>query len=164
MPALKRLSIVRFPPFPFVTVPFPFNPNPFPSIPISLKTAFLQFRVPDIPPSTTNIILPAPSLQVTRGKPKSYATTQDSGMTLHYHFCGVCGTTLYKTADAAAFEGVVILQAGSVDSFPNSEDRNGKDGEGKEMMKEPDVELWTLKRVAWLAPLAGTAQMRTFEA
>ncbi len=99
---------------------------------------------------TTNILVPDGNFKVTAGTPKSYAATQDSGMTLTYSFCGNCGCTVFKTGDAEAFRGMTIVQAGSLDDLAGVE------------QAEPGAELYVSRRVSWLPALAGKGQMQEF--
>jgi hypothetical protein len=78
-------------------------------------------------------------------------------MALTWHFCPDCGTRLYKEGDAPAFEGIAIVQAGTIDVDGEKERVSGVG------VMEPDAELWTTKRVGWLRGLEGKAQMKEFE-
>ncbi|OAL17444.1 hypothetical protein AYO22_11667 [Fonsecaea multimorphosa] len=64
---------------------------------------------------TTNIVVPEGNFKITAGAPKTYATTQDSGMILTYSFCANCGCVINKVGDAEGFRGVVLIVAGSLD-------------------------------------------------
>jgi hypothetical protein len=99
---------------------------------------------------TTNVAVPEGNFDFTSGTPKTYATRQDSGMTLTYSFCGNCGCTVSKVADAEAFKGIVLIQAGSLD------DVKGIEG------AEPGAELYVSRRVGWLNELEGKGQMWEF--
>ncbi|KAK7897508.1 hypothetical protein LTR67_004135 [Exophiala xenobiotica] len=101
---------------------------------------------------TTNILVPEDKFKITSGTPKTYATTQDSGMTLTYSFCGNCGCNVSKIGDGEAFRGVVIIQAGSLDDIAGIEDA------------EPGAELYVSRRVSWLPALAGKGQVQEFPA
>jgi hypothetical protein len=99
---------------------------------------------------TTNIVVPAGNFKVTKGTPKTYSTTQDSGMTLTYSFCENCGCVISKGADGEAFHGVTLILAGSLDDESGVEDA------------EPGVEFYVSKRASWLPALAGKGQMQEF--
>lgn len=64
-------------------------------------------------------------------------------------FCPDCGTTMYKEADAKAFENMVIFQSGTLDMGLDSLD--------------PEAELWVQHRAKWLPELKGAAQSQEFE-
>ncbi|KAL6241560.1 hypothetical protein RBB50_011583 [Rhinocladiella similis] len=99
---------------------------------------------------TTNVLVPEDKFKVTSGKPKTYATIQDSGMTLTYSFCENCGCNLFKVGSGDAFKGVILVQAGSLD-------------DPEEVQKaEPEAELYVSKRVEWLPSLAGKGQVLEF--
>ncbi|KAJ9605638.1 hypothetical protein H2200_009487 [Cladophialophora chaetospira] len=99
---------------------------------------------------TTNIVVPEGNFKVTSGKPKTYATTQDSGMTLTYSFCENCGCVINKIGDAEAFRGVTLIVAGSLDDESGVGDA------------EPGVEFYVSKRASWLPELVGKGQMKEF--
>jgi hypothetical protein len=64
-------------------------------------------------------------------------------------FCPDCATTIYKEADAKAFENIVFLQSGTLDVGLNS--------------LAPQAELWVQHRPKWLPELTGATQSREFE-
>jgi hypothetical protein len=99
---------------------------------------------------TTNVVVPDSNFKITAGKPKTYATVQDSGMTLTYSFCVNCGNTVTKTGDADAFRGVTLIVAGSLDDDSGVENA------------EPGIEFYVSRRASWLPALAGKAQMKEF--
>jgi hypothetical protein len=47
------------------------------------------------------------------GSPKTISKVADTGKTITSHFCGDCGTTLFRTGDS--FPGAVIIKAGILD-------------------------------------------------
>lgn len=63
------------------------------------------------------------------------------------HFCSKCGTTIYKNGDGK-FEGMVIVQAGTVDA--------GLD------RVEVGAELWVKQRAGWVKGLEGVVQLEEF--
>lgn len=71
-------------------------------------------------------------------------------MTLTIHFCGNCGSTLYKEGDAEAFKGTAIVQAGSIDQGVTLD--NVKVG----------GELFVSQRAPWVKPFDGASQLKTF--
>lgn len=75
-------------------------------------------------------------------------------MTLTVFFCSQCGTKIYKTGDAGAFVGTVIIQAGSLDT----ECLGGITLENVKI----GAELYVKNRVGWLEGREGTAQCQEF--
>ena len=68
-------------------------------------------------------------------------------MTLIIYFCENCGSTIYKEATAKQFEGLVLVQAGTL--------------HGAEI-PAPGAELYVSTRVPWLKSVGGTGQMLDF--
>ncbi|KAK9495379.1 Mss4-like protein [Lipomyces doorenjongii] len=82
---------------------------------------------------------------------KTFTKKHESGMLLSIHFCPNCATTIYKTADAEKFKGLVILQAGTLDN-------------GLAIgMEKPNAEFWTKYRTSWLKEVNGLKQFNEFE-
>jgi hypothetical protein len=77
-------------------------------------------------------------------------------MLLTVHFCGECGTRIYKEGDREDFFGTVIVQAGTLDG-----DEGGKKGMGIGDFKV-GVELWVKERVGWLEEVGGAGQCQEF--
>jgi len=71
-------------------------------------------------------------------------------MTLTYSFCSKCGCNVSKVGDSEALRGVVIVQAGSLDTIEGIEEA------------EPADELYVSRRVPWLPALVGKGQMKEF--
>ena len=46
--------------------------------------------------SSVNAMIPSASMQITKGTPKRYTVTADSGRILHRFFCGDCGSPLFS--------------------------------------------------------------------
>jgi hypothetical protein len=72
-------------------------------------------------------------------------------MKLKLYFCGDCGSTLGKEADADAFKGLMITLGGTLD-----------DQDALEKAK-PAGELWVKYRASWLNEVQGAGQMQAFE-
>jgi len=68
-----------------------------------------------------------------------------SGYKMTNHFCGTCGTLLYRVSEQ--FPGYSILRIGTVDDFHLHETK-----------LKPQSEHFTNNRVAWLEPVDGSAQ------
>ena len=69
-------------------------------------------------------------------------------MTLTIHFCGDCGSTVYKTGTLDIFEGIAIVQGGTLDEGLSN--------------AVPGVELFVKNRAAWLPELRDVGQMQMF--
>lgn len=79
------------------------------------------------------------------GKPKQISKVADTGKNITSHFCGDCGTTLFRTGES--FPEAVIIKAGVLDDpeWPNE--------------NVPKGELFSGERVKWCAPVNEAAQM-----
>lgn len=64
-------------------------------------------------PFGTVVLVPAETLVVEKGAPKTYLRTADSGNEVEIHFCGDCGTSLYAVNSGRPHASVVF--AGSLD-------------------------------------------------
>ncbi|KAF7872225.1 hypothetical protein EAF04_003150 [Stromatinia cepivora] len=90
-----------------------------------------------------NIVLHEGQFKLESGKPKTITKTADSGKKITSHFCGDCGTTLYRTGES--FVNQVVLKAGVLD------DQNWANE------NVPKGELYAGKRVKWFSGIPGTA-------
>ncbi|CAM6101259.1 unnamed protein product [Calypogeia fissa] len=112
---------------------------------------------------TTCISVPKPSLTLTSGSEhvKTYTGTHHEveGMGITVHFCGNCGTTLWKAVDSDGMRDVFIVFAGALD------------GEGLEVLKgkaagvdgvESKGEIWVKERAGWIRPIEGAMQCEAF--
>ncbi|KAF6801014.1 hypothetical protein CSOJ01_12063 [Colletotrichum sojae] len=80
------------------------------------------------------------------GEPKSYTTTANSGNPATSHFCGNCGVTLWREGKASP--GLLYLKAGALD------DRQ------EQVSNQPAVELFTSRRLDWVAQISGAHQKK----
>jgi hypothetical protein len=80
----------------------------------------------------------ASGFRVTRGEPRSFTKTGDSGRPVARHFCGNCGSPLFTSPPLHPDR--VFIKAGSLDD-PN--------------IVSPEREAWTDSRVAWAAIAPG---------
>jgi len=62
---------------------------------------------------TVNAIVPAEAFKITKGTPRRYEKTADSGRVLYRHFCGDCGAPIYSFR--AATPERVVVRAGAFD-------------------------------------------------
>ncbi|OJD29179.1 glutathione-dependent formaldehyde-activating protein [Diplodia corticola] len=93
---------------------------------------------------STNLIVSEDGFKVTQGTTKTISKTGDSGNTITSHFCGDCGTTLYR--ETGLFAGSKIVKAGVLDDY---------DALNK---AKPALELYTKHRVNWVPETAGAQQ------
>ncbi|KAB8360950.1 hypothetical protein FH972_024682 [Carpinus fangiana] len=93
---------------------------------------------------STCLLLPETSLALNSNSPvKSFETKHENGMRIKIFFCGECGTSIYKQADADAFRGLSIVMAGTLDGDSNIE------------TAEPQAEFWVKYRPHWVAQASG---------
>ena len=63
---------------------------------------------------SVNAVVPAAAFQITRGTPKRYDASAESGRTLHRYFCGDCGSPLYSQRDTTPEN--LALRIGTLDN------------------------------------------------
>lgn len=85
--------------------------------------------------------MPTAGFRVTSGTPKTIAKTADSGNTVTSHFCGDCGSTLFR--DGPSFGDNTVIKVGVLD------DPQALDG------ARPALELFAPGRVAWVPEVPG---------
>ncbi|KAL0260253.1 hypothetical protein SLS55_003938 [Diplodia seriata] len=93
---------------------------------------------------STNVVVPEDGFKVTQGTPKTISKTGDSGNTITSHFCGDCGTTLFR--EGGAFAGARIVKAGVLDDY---------DALNK---AKPAAELYAKHRANWVPETPGAQQ------
>ncbi|KAI0871759.1 Mss4-like protein [Hypoxylon argillaceum] len=93
---------------------------------------------------STNLIIAGPNFKLVSGAPKAIAKTAGSGREIVSHFCGDCGSTLWR--DGASFGDAKVLKAGTLD------DLDALDA------AQPAVELFASRRVGWVGEVAGAEQ------
>ncbi|KAI0427910.1 Mss4-like protein [Xylaria sp. FL1042] len=93
---------------------------------------------------STNLIIGGAGFKLLSGTPKSIAKKAGSGNEIVSHFCGDCGSTLYR--DGASFGDGKVVKAGTLD------DINALD----EAL--PAVELFASHRVGWVQEITGAVQ------
>ena len=62
---------------------------------------------------SVNAIVPSPAFKITRGTPRCFTATADSGRTLNRYFCGDCGSPIHSQRPATPE--FVVLRAGTLD-------------------------------------------------
>ena len=77
---------------------------------------------------------------------KGYTTQALSGNDVTNHFCGYCGTTMWR--DGPATQGICYLKAGILDDSAEVDGR------------KPAAEIFTTRRISWLHPIDGAFQKR----
>ena len=83
----------------------------------------------------------------TKGTPKYFHKTADSGKVRRMAFCGECGTHLSSMPREGEEEGnYVSIRLATSDKFPEL---------------KPTAEIFCDSRVSWLTPVEGTAQFPT---
>jgi len=97
---------------------------------------------------TTNLLVPNANFKLLSGTPTVFSKHHEADMTLTISFCPECGTVCYKTADAEAFHGLTLVQAGTANK--------GLD------VWSPAAELYVSTRAKWLPALQGKGQMMEF--
>ncbi|KAI0184937.1 Mss4-like protein [Xylaria flabelliformis] len=96
---------------------------------------------------STNLLVAGPSFKLTSGTPKSIGKTADSGREIVSHFCGDCGSTLWR--DGASFGDKKIIKAGTLDDVDALDKAH------------PGVELFSEHRVSWVSPIPNAEQKAT---
>ncbi|KAK8141119.1 hypothetical protein G3M48_000760 [Beauveria asiatica] len=97
---------------------------------------------------TANVVTPRDGFSVTKGTPKSYDITGDSGKINKHFFCGTCGSSLYTELEVMPT--AVCVKAGALDG-------------GKAALDNKiGVEFYTKDRVGYLHGLAGAKQVEAF--
>lgn len=84
------------------------------------------------------------------GAPKSHTQKHEDGFSLTVFFCGDCGSTIYKQADADMFENVSLVQSGTLD------------GSALDKISRPSSELNVKLRASWLAEVSAAVQKQGF--
>ncbi|EXJ89350.1 hypothetical protein A1O3_02417 [Capronia epimyces CBS 606.96] len=95
-----------------------------------------------------NVLVPSANFKVTAGTPKEISKIADSGKPITNCFCPDCGTTLFRYGDSfGGVDGLRIIKAGILD-----------DVDVINHLK-PGAELFTSRRIKWVASLDGAAQL-----
>ncbi|GAP88251.2 putative glutathione-dependent formaldehyde-activating protein [Rosellinia necatrix] len=96
---------------------------------------------------STNIMIAGSSFKLLSGTPKTIAKKADSGREIVSHFCGDCGSTLWR--DGASFGDAKVIKVGTLDDVDALD--NAK----------PIVELFANHRVSWVDEVPGAIQKQT---
>jgi len=65
---------------------------------------------------TVNAVIPTEHFRITKGSPRRYTRTADSGRVLHRYFCGDCGSGIYTQREVTPER--VVVRAGAFDNPP----------------------------------------------
>lgn len=74
-----------------------------------------------------------------QGQPKTWVRKGDSGQNVTYHFCPVCPSLMWISAES--YPNMYILKAGTFDAT-----------EDIEKLMTPEKEIYTKHRIAWTKP------------
>lgn len=91
--------------------------------------------------------MPATGFKILSGTPKTLAKIADSGKEITSHFCGDCGSTLFR--DGPSFGDNKVIKVGVLDDLNALDDA------------KPAVELFAPLRVSWVKEVTGAAQNET---
>ncbi|KAI1769415.1 Mss4-like protein [Hypoxylon sp. FL1150] len=138
------------PPSPQLTPPFPLpKPTEKPGLVDTFVCNCTDCRKITASMFASNFIVQDTHLRHVRGRQGLKAWSQDrsiaSGHAMTNHFCGTCGTLMYRVG--AAFPGTSILRIGTVDDFSLHETR-----------LRPRVEQFTKDRVSWFSGVEGAVK------
>ena len=95
---------------------------------------------------STNMIIQEDGFKVLSGNAKPISKTADGSNIIMSHFCGDCGSTMWR--DGPSFQ-VLIIKVGTLDDV---------DALAK---AKPTVELFAPTRVDWVNEIPGAAQKQT---
>ncbi|KAI0103978.1 Mss4-like protein [Nemania sp. FL0031] len=93
---------------------------------------------------STNLMVAGSNFKLVAGTPKSIGKIAESGREVVSHFCGDCGSTLWR--DGASFGDAKVIKAGTLDDIDALDNA------------QPGVELFASHRVSWVGEIAGAAQ------
>ncbi|KAI1410521.1 Mss4-like protein [Hypoxylon sp. FL1857] len=93
---------------------------------------------------STNIVVPGPGFKLLSGSPKTISKIADSGNEITSHFCGDCGTTLWR--DGPSFGENKVIKVGVLDDIKALDEA------------KPLGELFTEFRVSWVPEVPGAVQ------
>ncbi|KAI0477335.1 Mss4-like protein [Xylariaceae sp. FL0804] len=115
-----------------------------------------------------NLRVPSAALRLISSEsasaPRTHAHAAASGNTVTGHFCGDCGTTLWRSTPAFGTD--LIVKVGVLDLPEANGAGAGAGGGGGAKAFDidgtrPQAELYVSRRVAWVAPVEGAAQFDT---
>ena len=80
---------------------------------------------------------------MTKGTPKQWTKTADSGKPITSHLCGECGSTLFRTSPT--FGDAKVVKVGVLDGNALED-------------AAPAIELFAKDRVSWVSAVGGAGQ------
>ncbi len=86
-----------------------------------------------------SLVVPADSLVMTAGKPKTFTRIADSGGSVECGFCPSCGTRIYH--DPERMKGTVNIKPGTLDDTS---------------WLVPNMQVWTRRKQSWVVLPEGT--------
>ncbi|KAK3666121.1 hypothetical protein LTR17_008326 [Elasticomyces elasticus] len=95
---------------------------------------------------STNLIVPGDKFEVTKGSPKTHTKKADSGNEITSHFCGDCGSTMWR--DGKTFGESKVIKVGSLED-PKAFDE-----------AKPAIELFVPERISWVGGIQGASQLK----
>jgi len=90
--------------------------------------------------------VPGDKFEVTKGSPKTISKKADSGNEITSHFCGDCGSTMWR--DGKTFGESKVIKVGSLDDTKAFDDA------------KPGVELYAPERISWVTGVNGASQLK----
>jgi len=97
---------------------------------------------------SNNFIVASQNFKVTAGTPKTISKTADSGKEITSHFCGDCGTTLFRHGDTfGGIDGMRIIKAGVLDDVDILHST------------KPGAELFAPERIKWVSQMDEAGQL-----
>jgi len=95
---------------------------------------------------STNGIYPEAAFKLTQGTPKVFTKTAGSGNDMESHFCGDCGSTLWR--QGKSYAGLRIVKIGTLDDVNTL------------ISMKPIAELFAPGRIPWVAAIEGAVQKK----
>ena len=90
--------------------------------------------------------MPGDKFEVTKGSPKTISKKADSGNEITSHFCGDCGSTMWR--DGKTFGESKVIKVGSLDDTKAFDDA------------KPAIELYAPERISWVSGVNGASQLK----
>ncbi|KAF2260586.1 hypothetical protein CC78DRAFT_24682 [Lojkania enalia] len=94
---------------------------------------------------STNALFPEEGFKVLQGTTKQHSKVADGGNTITSHFCGDCGSTMWR--EGPTFKGLKVIKVGTLDD-PDALTK-----------AKPDAELFTSTRVEWVSEVPNAKQL-----